>query len=94
MDYLNILFNEIFKILLLLVPILISVAIIVWFDRRVWGFVQKRKGPNVVGPFGLLQTLADALKYIFKEIIIPASANKIVFILAPIITMTLALELK
>ena len=85
-------YNEIYKILLLLVPILVSVALIVWFDRRVWGFVQKRKGPNVVGPFGLFQTLADALKYIFKEIIIPASANKIVFILAPIITMTLALS--
>ena len=53
--------------------------------------VQKRRGPNVVGPFGLFQTLADALKYIFKEIIIPASANRVVFILAPIITMTLAL---
>ena len=64
---------------------------IVWFDRRVWGLVQKRKGPNVVGPFGLFQTLADALKYILKEIIIPASANKIIFIIAPIITMTLAL---
>ena len=92
MNYLNIFLNEVFKISLLLIPILVSVAIIVWFDRRVWGFVQKRKGPNVVGPFGLLQTLADALKYIFKEIIIPASANKIVFILAPIITMTLALS--
>ena len=56
------------------------------------GICSKRKGPNVVGPFGLFQTLADALKYIFKEIIIPASANKIVFILAPIITMTLALS--
>jgi len=50
-------------------------------DRRVWAFVQKRQGPNVVGPFGLLQSLADALKYIFKEIIIPASSNKIIFIL-------------
>ncbi len=84
-------FQEIYKILLLLIPILVSVAMIVWFDRRVWGLVQKRRGPNVVGPFGLFQTLADALKYILKEIIIPASANKIIFILAPIITMTLAL---
>ena len=84
-------FQEIYKIFFLLVPILVSVAMIVWFDRRVWGLVQKRKGPNVVGPFGLFQTLADALKYILKEIIIPASANKIIFILAPIITMTLAL---
>jgi len=57
----------------------------------VWAFVQKRRGPNVVGPFGLLQTFADALKFIFKEIIIPASANKVIFILAPIVTMTLAL---
>ena len=64
---------------------------IVWLDRRVWAFVQKRQGPNVVGPFGLLQSLADALKYIFKEIIIPSSSNKVLFILAPIITMTLAL---
>ena len=55
------------------------------------GVSSKRRGPNVVGPFGLFQTLADALKYIFKEIIIPASANKVVFILAPIVTMTLAL---
>jgi len=69
----------------------VSVALVVWLDRRVWAFVQKRKGPNVVGPFGILQTLADALKFIFKEIIIPASANKIIFILAPIITLTLAL---
>ena len=91
MEYLNTLINEIYKILFLVIPILVSVAMIVWFDRRVWGLVQKRRGPNVVGPFGLFQTLADALKYIFKEIIIPASANKVVFILAPIVTMTLAL---
>ncbi len=87
----NVLLSEIYKILFLLIPVLVSVAMIVWLDRRVWAFVQKRKGPNVVGPFGLFQSLADALKYIFKEIIIPASANKIIFILAPIITMTLAL---
>ena len=91
MSNLYILFNEVYKILFLLIPILVSVAMIVWLERRVWGFVQKRRGPNVVGPFGLLQTLADALKYIFKEIIIPASANKIIFILAPIVTMSLAL---
>ncbi|MDA8559798.1 NADH-quinone oxidoreductase subunit NuoH [Candidatus Pelagibacter bacterium] len=91
MEYLSIIFQEIYKILFLLVPVLVSVAMIVWLDRRVWAFVQKRQGPNVVGPFGLLQSLADALKYIFKEIIIPASSNKVIFILAPIITMTLAL---
>ena len=91
MIYINIFFSEIYKIIFLLLPVLVSVALIVWLDRRVWAFVQKRKGPNVVGPFGLLQTLADALKYIFKEIIIPASSDKIIFILAPIITLTLAL---
>ena len=90
-EYLNILFAEVYKILFLLIPVLVSVAMIVWLDRRVWAFVQKRRGPNVVGPFGLFQSLADALKYIFKEIIIPASANKIILVLAPIITMTLAL---
>ena len=91
MEYINIIFQEVYKILFLLVPVLVSVAMIVWLDRRVWAFVQKRQGPNVVGPFGLLQSLADALKYIFKEIIIPSSSNKIIFILAPIVTMTLAL---
>ena len=90
-EYIQILGQEVYKILFVLIPILVSVAMIVWLDRRVWGLVQKRKGPNVVGPFGLLQTIADALKYIFKEIIIPASANKAVFVLAPIVTMTLAL---
>ncbi len=91
MEYLSIFFQEVYKILFLLVPVLVSVAMIVWLDRRVWAFVQKRQGPNVVGPFGLLQSLADALKYIFKEMIIPSSSNKVIFILAPIVTMTLAL---
>mgnify|MGYP005674113175 FL=1 len=91
MEYIILLFSEIYKILYVLIPVLVSVAMIVWLDRRIWAFVQKRRGPNVVGPFGLFQTLADALKYIFKEIIIPASSNKIIFILAPIVTMTLAL---
>jgi len=91
MEYMSVIFQEVYKILFLLVPVLVSVAMIVWLDRRVWAFVQKRQGPNVVGPFGLLQSLADALKYMFKEIIVPSSSNKIIFILAPIVTMTLAL---
>jgi len=91
MEYFNVLINESYKIAFILIPVLVSVALVVWLDRRIWGAVQKRKGPNVVGPFGLLQTVADALKYIFKEIIIPASSNKVIFILAPIVTMTLAL---
>ena len=91
MEYISLIFGEVYKILFLLVPVLVSVAMVVWLDRRVWAFVQKRQGPNVVGPFGLLQSLADALKYIFKEIIIPSSSNKVIFILAPIVTMTLAL---
>jgi len=90
-DSIFIIFNEVYKILFLLIPVLVSVAMIIWLDRRVWAFVQKRRGPNVVGPFGLFQSLADALKYMFKEIIIPAAANKVIFILAPIVTMTLAL---
>jgi len=91
MIYINTFFSEIYKIFFLLLPVLVSVALIVWLDRRIWAFVQKRRGPNVVGPFGLFQTLADALKYLFKEIIVPASANKVIFILAPITTLTLAL---
>jgi NADH-quinone oxidoreductase subunit H len=91
MEYINILLNESYKIVFILIPVLVSVALAVWLDRRIWGAVQKRKGPNVVGPFGLLQTVADALKYILKEIIIPASSNKVIFILAPVVTMTLAL---
>jgi NADH-quinone oxidoreductase subunit H len=90
-EYLNILSSELYKIAFIILPVLVSVALIVWLDRKIWAAVQKRRGPNVVGPFGLLQTVADALKYIFKEIIIPASSNKAIFILAPIITMTLAL---
>ena len=91
MDIINIIFYDTLKIFALITPVLITVALIVWLDRRVWGLVQLRRGPNVVGPFGLFQSLADALKFIFKEVIIPAGANKIIFILAPIVTMSLAL---
>ena len=59
MIYINTFLNEIYKIIFLLLPVLVSVALIVWLDRRVWAFVQKRRGPNVVGPLGLLQTLAS-----------------------------------
>ena len=91
MEYVQILGNEVYKILFLLVPILVSVAMIVWLDRRVWGLVQKRKGPNVVGAFGILQSFADFLKYVFKEIVIPSGSDKVVFLLAPLITFVLSL---
>jgi NADH-quinone oxidoreductase subunit H len=90
-NYFEVFFFDILKIFAILIPVLIAVALIVWVDRRVWGAVQLRKGPNVVGPFGLLQTAADALKYIFKEIVVPVGANKIIFFIAPVVTMSLAL---
>src|SRR6202049_2387405 len=77
---------------LLLVVLLFSVAYILYADRKVWAAVQMRRGPNVVGPWGLFQSFADLLKFVFKEPIIPSSANKGVFILAPLVTATLALS--
>src|ERR1043165_3004336 len=67
-----------------------SVALFILADRKIWGAVQLRRGPNVVGVFGLLQTIADAIKFFFKEVIVPAGANKVLFLLAPLITATLA----
>ena len=78
------------QILAVLVWILISLAFLLWGDRKVWAGVQMRKGPNVVGPFGLFQSFADFLKFVLKEIVIPAGADKMVFILAPLISFTLA----
>jgi NADH-quinone oxidoreductase subunit H len=77
--------------LLLLVPLLILVAFLLYADRKVWAAVQLRRGPNVVGPWGLLQSFADLLKFVFKEPIIPAGANKGLFLLAPLVTAGLAL---
>jgi NADH-quinone oxidoreductase subunit H len=73
-----------------MILLLISLAFLLLFDRKVWAAVQLRKGPNVVGPFGLLQSFADFFKFVLKEIVIPAGANKTVFILAPLLTFTLA----
>ncbi len=70
--------------------ILVSVAFVLLADRKIWAAVMMRRGPNVVGPFGLLQTFADAFKFMFKEVIIPAGANKVIFMLAPLVTATLA----
>lgn len=78
-------------VLAVALPLLIAVAFAVYFDRKIWAAVQMRRGPNVVGPFGLLQSFADGLKLFLKETIIPAGANKVIFLLAPMITFTLAL---
>src|SRR6202008_4614527 len=80
------------KSLVLLVAGLIFVAYILYADRKVWAAVQLRRGPNVVGPWGLLQSFADMLKFVVKEPIIPSSANKGVFLLAPLVTGVLAIS--
>ncbi|ANF53947.1 NADH-quinone oxidoreductase subunit NuoH [Brevundimonas diminuta] len=77
-------------ILLVVVGILISLAFLLLADRKIWAAVQLRKGPNVVGPFGLLQSFADFFKFVLKEIVIPAGSDKVVFILAPLISFVLA----
>jgi len=76
--------------LLVLVCLLISLAFLLYMDRKVWAAVQLRRGPNVVGPWGLLQSFADFLKFVMKEIVIPAGADRTVFLLAPMITFVLA----
>ena len=76
---------------LIFVPLLLGVVIVLFADRKIWAAVQKRKGPNVVGPFGLFQIPADGLKFLFKEIIIPDGADKTVYFIAPILTSTLAI---
>ena len=76
--------------LLVLVPLLLALAFLMYADRKIWAAVMMRKGPNVVGPFGLLQSFADFLKYIVKEFIVPAGADKAVFFLAPMISFVMA----
>ena len=78
-------------ILLIALPLMLAVAMIIYVDRKIWAAVAMRRGPNVVGPFGLLQSFADGLKVFLQETIIPSAANKGLFLLAPIITFTVAL---
>ncbi|MBW0144924.1 NADH-quinone oxidoreductase subunit NuoH [Sphingomicrobium clamense] len=78
-------------ILLIALPLMLAVAMIIYAERKIWAAIALRRGPNVVGPFGLLQSFADGLKVFLKETIIPASANKALFLIAPIITFTIAL---
>ncbi|WP_298223765.1 NADH-quinone oxidoreductase subunit NuoH [Acidocella sp.] len=88
---LGILILTVLKTLALVVPLLIGVAYLTYFERKVMGAIQLRKGPNVVGPFGLMQPFADALKMLTKETIIPTGADKVLFVLAPMITFGLAI---
>ena len=82
--------TTLFQIFALVAAILVSLAFLLLFDRKVWGAVQMRKGPNVVGPFGLLQSFADFFKFVLKEVVIPDGADKTVFLIAPLITFILA----
>src|SRR5688572_26883404 len=75
----------------LLVSLLILTAFLLYADRKIWAAVQMRRGPNVVGPWGLLQSFADLLKFVFKEVVIPDGANKGIYLLAPLVTSLLAL---
>jgi NADH-quinone oxidoreductase subunit H len=77
--------------LLLLTALLIFTAFILYADRKIWAAVMQRRGPNVVGPWGLLQSFADMLKFVFKEPVIPSGANKVIFLMAPIVSAVLAL---
>ena len=79
------------KIFSFVMPVLISVALLVYLERKVLGAVQLRRGPNVVGPFGILQSIADVIKLITKENLLPSNSNKFLFIFAPMLTLLLSL---
>jgi len=81
----------VWQTLIMLVVLLIAVAYILYADRKIWAAVQLRRGPNVVGPWGLFQSFADMLKFVFKEPVVPAASNKVIFVLAPLVTVTLSL---
>ncbi len=80
------------KSVVLLVVLLVALAFLIYIDRKIWAAVQIRRGPNVVGPFGLLQSFADLLKFVLKEVVIPDGSNKVVYIVAPLVTTILALS--
>ncbi|MFC4668634.1 NADH-quinone oxidoreductase subunit NuoH [Seohaeicola nanhaiensis] len=79
------------QILLIVVPLLVALAFLLYADRKIWAAVQLRRGPNVVGVFGLMQSFADFLKYIMKEVVIPAGADRFVFLMAPVLAFTLSM---
>lgn len=91
LEYFPIVFFIVLKILMITIPLVLSVAYLTYAERKIIAAMQMRKGPNVVGPFGLLQPIADAVKLMFKEIILPSRSNKILFIMAPMITFILSL---
>src|ERR1700757_3635033 len=91
-DYIWPLIIMVAESLLLLIVLLIAIAYVLYADRKIWAAVQMRRGPNVVGPWGLLQSFADLLKFVLKEPLIPSGANKGVFLLAPVVTAVLALS--
>jgi NADH-quinone oxidoreductase subunit H len=89
--YLGIGLTLVGQVLLIVIPLLIALAFLMYADRKVWAAVQMRRGPNVVGVFGVLQSFADFIKYIVKEVIFPAGADRTVFLLAPMVTLVLSL---